>query len=80
MNGSTGLDLDPATSAGAITYNYLNLPFKIYIKNDDGSLKGTITYIYDALGTKLEKRVQENAFASNPVKKYQHRILRRIYL
>jgi RHS repeat-associated protein len=41
---------------GAITYNQLNLPWQI--KVDDGN-KGTITYVYDAEGTKLQKIVFE---------------------
>jgi RHS repeat-associated protein len=62
MNGSTGADL---TTGGAITYNYLNLPYQLAVKNDDGSAKGTITYIYDAMGNKLEKRTVEAPAASN---------------
>jgi RHS repeat-associated protein len=37
---------------GAITYNYLNLPWKVQI---DGGNKGTITYTYNAGGVKLQK-------------------------
>jgi RHS repeat-associated protein len=40
--------------ANGITYNHLNYPAKIAIHP-----KGSITYVYDAIGTKLEKRVQE---------------------
>jgi RHS repeat-associated protein len=39
----------------SITYNHLNLPQKITIKND----KGYIEYKYDAAGTKLKKIVHE---------------------
>jgi RHS repeat-associated protein len=60
LNGSTGTAL---TSGGAITYNFLNLPSVINVKNADGSSKGTITYIYDAIGTKLEKRTNETALS-----------------
>lgn len=37
----------------AITYNYLDLPTTITVKD-----KGTINYIYDAAGNKLEKKVE----------------------
>jgi len=46
-------DIDDATTDG-ITYNHLNLPYLVKVKN-----KGTITYIYDAIGNKLEKKVVE---------------------
>jgi len=38
----------------AITYNYLNKPEKITV---DG--QGTVTYVYDALGNRLEKKVKD---------------------
>jgi RHS repeat-associated protein len=63
INGSTGLDL-PA-NAGAIQYNYLNLPWQIAVKDENNNPKGTITYIYDATGNKLEKRVAEDASVAN---------------
>lgn len=47
-------DIGTATTNG-IVYNHLNLPWQITVQN-----KGTITYIYDATGNKLEKRVAEN--------------------
>lgn len=37
-----------------IVYNHLNLPYQIKVKD-----KGTITYLYDATGNKLEKKVEE---------------------
>ena len=43
-----------------IEYNHLNLPYRIKVKAASGE-KGTITYVYDAAGTKLEKRVREGA-------------------
>jgi RHS repeat-associated protein len=64
LNGTPGLDL---VSGGAITYNFLNLPSVITVKNADGSDKGTITYIYDAVGNKLEKRVIEGS-STQPTK------------
>jgi len=55
--GTTGLGI---TSGGAITYNILNLPQKIDVKNDDATTeKGTIEYVYDAAGNKLQKIVKE---------------------
>jgi len=62
ISGATGLD---QTSGGAIVYNYLNLPCQISVNNDDGTGKGVITYIYNALGEKQEKRTSENALAIN---------------
>ncbi|WP_229689060.1 DUF6443 domain-containing protein [Puia dinghuensis] len=62
INGSTGLDL---TSGGGTVYNYMNLPWQMSLNNSDGSPKGTITYIYDASGEKLEKRVNEQASSFN---------------
>jgi RHS repeat-associated protein len=41
-----------------ITYDHLNLPYQVAMNPATGS-KGTVTYIYDALGDKLEKRVHE---------------------
>jgi RHS repeat-associated protein len=63
LNGANGIDI-PA-NAGAIIYNHLNLPWKINVKDDAGNNKGSITYIYDASGNKLEKRTDELPAASN---------------
>jgi RHS repeat-associated protein len=62
INGSTGID---QTTGGGIVYNHLNLPYQISMQNSDGSGKGTITYIYDAIGNKLEKRTNELASSFN---------------
>ncbi|MEO8960874.1 MAG: hypothetical protein ABI325_03270, partial [Ginsengibacter sp.] len=67
LNGTTGTDL---TSGGAITYNFLNLPSVIAVKNVNGSSKGTITYIYDAAGNKLEKRTNETALSKQTITTY----------
>jgi RHS repeat-associated protein len=64
LNGNITVDQNPG--AGAIQYNYLNEPSVITVSNTDGSIKGTITYIYDAEGKKLEKRVVENPTTANP--------------
>ena len=63
IEGATGIDI-PA-NAGAITYNHLNLPHKIEVKDEQGNSKGTITYVYDAAGNKLEKIVDEKPLPSN---------------
>lgn len=47
-----------------IEYNFLNLPYKITISKANAT-KGTITFIYDAAGNKLEKRVEESPAAGN---------------
>ena len=52
INGSTGLDI---TSGGAITYNHLNLPQQVVVKDNNGNPKGTVSYVYDASGKKLQK-------------------------
>jgi hypothetical protein len=46
-------DIEDATNAG-IEYNHLNLPTLIRFKN-----KGSIEYVYDALGARLKKIVHE---------------------
>lgn len=52
-----------------ITYNHLNLPSFISLWSGNGSfassVKGTIQYIYDALGKKLQKIVHENPSTIN---------------
>ena len=67
MNGTTGIDM--AGTTGAITYNHLNLPYQIKVRKDDNTAdKGMITYIYDAMGNKLEKRVLDNTNTTQPNK------------
>ncbi len=51
-NGNLTKDLNKKINL--IEYNHLNLPWKITVTG-----KGTITYIYDAAGNKLEKRTSE---------------------
>lgn len=53
VNGN--LNLDNNKDIQSITYNHLNLPQEIIIKNNKGSIK----YVYDAAGMKLEKIVKE---------------------
>ncbi|WP_207515623.1 DUF6443 domain-containing protein [Longitalea luteola] len=47
------------SAGGAITYNHLNLPESIAVKHGDSNEKGTIRYVYDAAGNKLQKIVLE---------------------
>jgi hypothetical protein len=46
-------DIGTLTTDGII-YNHLNLPWQVSVRSATGT-KGTITYIYDAAGTKLKK-------------------------
>jgi RHS repeat-associated protein len=57
VNGNLKEDLNKGINN--IGYNLLNLPYTTYVNPSSGST-GTITFIYDALGNKLEKRVHEN--------------------
>jgi RHS repeat-associated protein len=59
-NGNLILDNNKGISS--ITYNYLNLPQVITISG-----KGTITYLYDAFGNKLEKIVEDNTINNTTV-------------
>ena len=77
-NGNLTMDLNkrinttssPGVNGPGITYNHLNLPYQVTMQNSNinsnnsNNTKGTITYIYDAAGTKLEKRVVENTPSS----------------
>jgi len=48
-----------------IDYNHLNLPTQVSIDGVDASLtlqEGTITYIYDATGVKLQKQVTDHQY------------------
>ena len=60
-NGNMVRDLNKTISTtngtnNGITYNHLNLPKEIEVEG-----KGTITYVYDAAGTKLKKIVYDEA-------------------
>ncbi len=59
-NGNIISDYNRAISS--ITYNYLNLPLLINITS-----KGTIQYIYDALGNKIRKIVADNTTSGKTV-------------
>lgn len=65
VNGNMVKDLNKdigSSTASGIQYNHLNLPYKITV-NDSAGIKGTITYIYDAIGNKLDKKVTEHNLA-----------------
>lgn len=64
-DGNGNLKYDYNKKITSIEYNHLNLPWKLTVQNDDGTSKGSITYMYDAAGNKLEKRVSENAAGYN---------------
>jgi RHS repeat-associated protein len=59
-NGNITSDYNRGISS--ITYNYLNLPLVITITN-----KGTITYLYDAVGNKLQKTVTDITVAGKTI-------------
>lgn len=46
-------------SVDGIEYNHLNLPYQITVSSAMGT-KGTITYIYDAAGNKLKKKIMDS--------------------
>ncbi len=57
-------DIGTATAEG-ITYNHLNLPQTITVQKTGTTVKGTITYTYDAGGTKLRKITTEVGLTIN---------------
>jgi RHS repeat-associated protein len=62
-NGNLLTDLNKdigSQTASGIIYNHLNLPWQITFRSATGT-KGTITYIYDAVGTKLKKTTLDSA-------------------
>jgi RHS repeat-associated protein len=61
-NGNLLTDLNKdigSQTASGIIYNYLNLPYQVSVRSATGT-KGTITYIYDAAGTKLKKTTSDS--------------------
>jgi RHS repeat-associated protein len=57
-NGNLKKDLNKDIGNAAeegIIYNHLNLPEVITVRTSAGTVKGTITYTYDATGNKLKK-------------------------
>ncbi|MFN9666430.1 MAG: hypothetical protein ACK57C_07520, partial [Bacteroidota bacterium] len=58
VNGNLLKDLNKeigGLQTSGIQYNHLNLPYQVAVTN-----KGTITYVYDASGRKLEKQTLDN--------------------
>lgn len=49
-----------------IYYNHLNLPNLIMVWNDDTWVASDVTYTYDALGTKLQKKVYSSEYNTIP--------------
>jgi RHS repeat-associated protein len=63
VNGNLTRDLNKdigSQTTDGIIYNHLNLPWRITVRSATGT-KGTITYIYDAAGNKLQKNTLDNA-------------------
>jgi RHS repeat-associated protein len=54
-DGNGNLNLDNNKGISAISYNYLNLPQQITVTG-----KGTIQYVFDAAGNKLQKITTDN--------------------
>jgi RHS repeat-associated protein len=53
-------DIVDYSGSDGISYNHLNLPSQITVRGQSGN-KGTIQYLYDANGNKLEKTVTEGS-------------------
>ncbi|KYP13483.1 MAG: hypothetical protein A1D16_12360 [Flavihumibacter sp. CACIAM 22H1] len=70
-NGNLVKDLnkDMATTTGGngITYNHLNLPAQISVRKNATTNRGTITYTYDAAGTKLRKQTVDISTAGKTI-------------
>lgn len=66
-NGNLLKDLNKEVGTNensGIVYNHLNLPYQVQLFNNNAA-KGTVTYIYDANGVKLEKKVWEKESPAN---------------
>jgi RHS repeat-associated protein len=71
-NGNLTRDLNKdigSQTVDGIVYNHLNLPWKVSVRSATGT-KGTITYIYDAAGTKLKKTTLDSAGSLQTVTTY----------
>lgn len=64
-DASGNLVVDKNKKITSIEYNFLNLPYRIHVNNNDDTYRGYIEYSYDAAGTKLKKLVHEFPSASN---------------
>jgi RHS repeat-associated protein len=68
MTRDLNKDIGSQTTDGII-YNHLNLPWQVKVRSATGT-KGTITYIYDAAGTKLKKTTLDSAGGIKTVTTY----------
>jgi RHS repeat-associated protein len=71
-NGNLTRDLNKdigSQTTDGIIYNHLNLPWQVKVRSATGT-KGTITYIYDAAGTKLKKTTLDSAGGIKTVTTY----------
>lgn len=64
LRGPTG---DSLINGGAITYNYMNLPEVIQVKDTNNVVKGTITYKYDRRGNKYLKQVEDKTVSGKTI-------------
>ncbi len=55
-DGNGNYTKDNNKGISAVTYNFMNLPQQVTVTN-----KGTISYVYDAAGNKLQKKITEGA-------------------
>lgn len=62
--------VDSSKNITDIHYNYLNLPELIQVKD-----KGTVQYVYDAIGSKLRKIVTENGIIQHNGNSYTSNII-----
>jgi len=60
-------DMLSYTGTDGVVYNYLNLPSNITVKKDANSNKGTIEYIYDAVGNKLKKITIDHSISGKTI-------------
>jgi RHS repeat-associated protein len=63
------LTADNNRRIGNIRYNYLDKPVQIDVMAAGGGMAGTIEYLYDAVGTKLQKTVTEASANNGPTRK-----------
>src|SRR5258708_325362 len=72
VNGNLTRDLNKdigSQTTDGIIYNHLNLPWQVKVRSATGT-KGTITYIYDATGSKLKKTTMDSAGSVQTVTTY----------
>jgi RHS repeat-associated protein len=70
VNGNLTKDFNKDISSqggDAISYNHLNLPQSLLLNPQGGSDKGSITYTYDATGSKLRKTVIDKTVSGKTI-------------